>query len=275
MMTNQPIASRYRILRELGRGGMGVVYVVEHVHTGDHLALKLLLGHAAQDPQSIERFKREARASARIKSEHVVKVVDADVAPELEGAPFLVMELLNGTDLQKELEKRGRFSPDEALHYLAQAARALDKSHALGIVHRDLKPENLFLHTREDGSTLLKILDFGISKSIGANDIGSAGMTSTGSVMGTPLFMSPEQARGRVAEISPATDVWAMGLIALQLLTGTVYWRVNTVGELMAHIISEPLYAPSERWTWLPATVDSLVRTLVCPRPEAAIRERR
>ncbi len=254
------IASRYRVLRELGRGGMGVVYVVEHIHTGDHLALKVLLGRAAQDPKSIERFKREARASARIKSDHVVKVVDADVAPELNGVPFLVMELLNGLDLQKQLEKRGRFAPDVALHYLSQAARALDKSHAIGIVHRDLKPENLFLHQREDGSTILKILDFGISKIVGGdagNDIAGAGMTNTGSVMGTPLYMSPEQARGRIAEIGPGTDVWAMGLISIQLLSGEIYWRANTVAELMAHIISEPLYAPSQRWAWLPPAIDS------------------
>jgi serine/threonine-protein kinase len=239
---------------------MGVVYVVEHVHTGDQVALKLLFGRAAKDPQSIERFKREARASARIKSEHVVKVIDADVAPELEGAPFLVMELLNGSDLQHQLERRGRFTADEVLQYLAQAARALDKSHALGIVHRDLKPENLFLHTREDGTTLLKILDFGISKLVGgdpANDIAGAGMTSTGAVMGTPLYMSPEQARGRIAEISPATDVWAIGLIAVQMLTGEIYWRANTVGELMAQIISEPLYAPTTRWPVIPPALDA------------------
>lgn len=260
MQTPSIIASRYRVLRELGRGGMGVVYTVEHVHTGDQLALKLLLGAAAKDPQAIERFKREARASARIKSDHVVKVVDADVAPELDGAPFLVMELLNGVDLQKQLEARGRFPPEEACYYLQQAARALDRSHAIGIVHRDLKPENLFLHQREDGSTILKILDFGISKMLGGdagNDIAGAGMTKTGAVMGTPLYMSPEQARGRVSEIGPQTDVWAMGLIATQLLSGEVYWRANTVAELMAQIIYEPLYNPSERWPWIPPAVDA------------------
>ncbi len=256
----QTIASRYKVLRELGRGGMGVVYLVEHVHTGDHLALKLLLGDAAFDAGAVERFKREARASARIKSENVVKVVDADTAPELGGAPFLVMELLNGNDLQKQLEQRGRFSPADALKYLTEAARALDKSHAIGIVHRDLKPENLYLHTREDGTTLLKILDFGISKVVGGetgNDMTGAGMTNTGTVMGTPLYMSPEQARGRVAEIGPGTDVWAMGLISLQLLTGEVYWQANTVAELMSQILSEPLYPPTGRWPWLPSAMDA------------------
>ncbi len=253
------IASRYRILRELGRGGMGVVYLVEHIHTGDHLALKLLLGKAALDVSAVERFKREARASARIKSENVVKVVDADTAPELDGAPFLVMELLNGSDLQKHMD-RGRLPPADVLKYLTEAARALDKSHAMGIVHRDLKPENLFLHSREDGTVTLKILDFGISKIVGGdanNDMTGAGMTNTGSVMGTPLYMSPEQARGRVDDIGPATDVWAMGLIAVHLLVGEIYWQANTVGELMVQILSEPLYEPTKRWPWLPPAFDA------------------
>jgi serine/threonine protein kinase len=254
------IAGRYRVLRELGRGGMGIVYEVEHVHTGDRRALKVLLMKEGQDPGALERFKREARASARIKSDYVVAIVDADVAPELGGAPFLVMELLNGTDLYRELAARGRIPADEAIIYLRQAARALDKSHAIGIVHRDLKPENLFLHVREDGTTILKILDFGISKIVGgdpAGDLAGAGLTRTGAVMGTPLYMSPEQARGRVSEIGPATDVWALGLIAIQLLSGQVYWRVNTVGELMAHILAEPLYSPSERWPWLSTDIDA------------------
>ncbi|MDB4997164.1 MAG: Serine/threonine protein kinase PrkC, regulator of stationary phase, partial [Myxococcaceae bacterium] len=137
------IASRYRVLKELGRGAMGVVYLVEHAHTGDQLALKLLIGHAGCNPDAVARFKREARASARIKSENVVKVVDADVAPELGGAPFLVMELLNGSDLEKHLAQRGRLSFEEVVTYLGQAGRALDRSHAAGIVHRDLKPENI------------------------------------------------------------------------------------------------------------------------------------
>jgi serine/threonine-protein kinase len=253
------IASRYRVLRELGRGGMGVVYVVEHIHTGDHVALKLLLDDAAKDPQLVERFKREARASARIKSEHVVKVIDADVAPELDGAPFLVMELLNGVDLDKQLEQRGRFTFDETIDYLSQAARALDKSHQMGIIHRDLKPENLFLHNREDGSTILKILDFGISKMTSgeATDLGGAGLTKTGAVMGTPFYMSPEQANGHVSQMGPCTDVWAIGLIAVQLLTGEVYWRAETIPQLMAAIIAQPFYAPSSRWPWLPPAVDA------------------
>jgi predicted Ser/Thr protein kinase len=250
------IAGRYRPLRELGRGGMGVVYVVEHVHTGDQLALKLLHGRAASDANSIERFKREARASARIKSENVVKVLDADVAPELGGAPFLVMELLDGSDLQKQSEQRGPLPAGEIFAHLTQVARALDRSHSMGIIHRDLKPENLFLHHREDGSVVVKVLDFGISKFMDG-DLAGAGMTHTGAVMGTPLYMAPEQAHGRVTQIGPCTDVWAIGLIALHLITGEIYWTAGTLAELMVQIISDPPpYNPRLRWTWLPPGFD-------------------
>ena len=247
--TPQLIASRYRVLRELGRGGMGVVYVVEHVNTGDHLALKLLLAHANASPETVERFKREARAPAKIKSEHVVKVTDADVAPELDNAPFLVMELLDGQDLEKMAETYGMLPPDQVVDMLAQVARALDKAHAAGIVHRDLKPENLFLHKREDGSQLVKILDFGISKVMGGEGLGSTaqagGGTKTGAVFGTPLYMAPEQAKGLQAQIGAGTDIWAIGLIAYRLITGHVYWRANTVAELLVQIIAEPLAPPS------------------------------
>ena len=252
------IASRYRVVRELGRGGMGAVYLTEHVHTGDHVALKVLLGAGAVDPDTLERFKREARAPAKIKSDHVVKVLDADTAPELGGAPFLVMELLQGTDLQKIVRKQGRVGPDLVVDWLSQAGRALDKAHAIGIVHRDLKPENLFLHQREDGTTIVKVLDFGISKILAQAHASVGPMTQLGSVMGTPLFMSPEQARGAVHQIGPATDVWAIGLVALHLLTGEHYWgSPRTLAELMTAIIRCELYPPTQRWPFLPALFDA------------------
>src|SRR5262249_10650233 len=128
-MKIETVASRYRVVRELGRGGMGIVYVVEHIHTGELLALKVLHGAAATDPGVIGRFKREARAGAQIKSDNVVRVTDADVAPELDGAPFFVMELLDGLDLEKLVAKVGRLHPDLVVAVLSQIARALDKAH--------------------------------------------------------------------------------------------------------------------------------------------------
>jgi serine/threonine protein kinase len=244
------IGGRYRVLRELGRGGMGAVYLVEHAHTGEHLALKVLLSQVGANSDMVERFKREARAPAKIRSEHVVRVTDADVAPELGGAPFLVMEALDGVDLDKLVAQRGALPPQEVVWMLRQVASALDKAHALGIVHRDLKPENLFLHKRDDAGPIVKILDFGISKVMGVagNDIEGARLTKTGAMMGTPLYMAPEQARGVITDIGPATDIWAMGLITINLLTGSVYWSVQTVTELLLKIVVEPMPPPSVRF---------------------------
>jgi serine/threonine protein kinase len=252
------IGGRYRVLSTLGRGGFGVVYLVEHVNTGDRLALKVLYGAASRDPTSLERFKREARASAKVRSDNVVKIVDADAAPELDGAPYLVMELLDGQDLEHLVEARGALPASEVVQLLAQAARALDKAHALGIVHRDLKPENLFLHRREDGTQILKVLDFGIAKSLadGAGDLRTAGMTGTGAVLGTPLFMAPEQARGLVGSISAATDVWAIGLIAYRMLTGGIYWSAETLADLLVQIVAADMAPPSSRSERLPAAFD-------------------
>lgn len=266
------LASRYRVLRELGRGGMGAVYLAEHVTTGNHVAVKVLHGAAAGDPDSIERFRREARAPAKIGSESVVKVLDADVAMELGGVPFLAMELLTGEDLQKLVRTRGRLHPQEVVNMLTQVARALDKSHAMGIVHRDLKPENLFLHQREDGTTVVKLLDFGISKLVSASATSAGGMTRTGEVMGTPLYMSPEQAAGRVAMIGPAADVWSLGLIAVFLLTGETYFQGTTIPDVLQKVLGYAMYAPSRRWPFLPAAFDTWLMQSCARDPAARFR---
>jgi serine/threonine protein kinase len=157
------IARRYRVIGQLGEGGMGSVFLVEHLHTDERLALKVLHGAIVQGaPMALERFQREARVPSLFASENVCRVTDADVAPELGGVPFLVMEHLRGEDLDQLLSRRGRLAPAEAIPLLVQAARALDKAHAIGVIHRDLKPENLFLTERDDGTPLLKLLDFGI-----------------------------------------------------------------------------------------------------------------
>lgn len=236
---------------------MGAVYLVEHVHTGEHLALKVLLAQEALNVDAIERFKREARAPAKIKSEHVVRVTDADVAPELGGAPFMVMELLQGKDLEAVVRQR-RIPPEEVCWILNQLAVALDKAHAIGIVHRDLKPENLFLHTREDGSQIVKILDFGISKmrEKDGGDMQAAGLTQTGAVMGTPLYMSPEQARGQ-GTVGPQSDVWALGLVTLRLLTSAIYWHADTLADLLMKIMVDPLDLPSKRFPDLSINIDA------------------
>lgn len=243
---------------------MGSVYVVEHVHTGEQLALKVLLSQVGASQEHIERFKREARASAVIKSEHVVRVTDSDVAPELNGAPFLVMELLEGQDLETLTEAtQGPIAPTVVLDWLRQVARALDKAHGFGLVHRDLKPENLFLTQREDGSPLVKILDYGLVKMVE-----NAGATATGEILGTPRYMAPEQARGDVEQIGPGTDRWALGLIAYKLLTGDEYWNAKTVHHLLAQIVYEEVAPPSSRGSRLGAGFDRWFLT-ACHRDPA------
>lgn len=236
------IGGKYRPLGIIGEGAMGIVYSVEHILTGEQLALKVMTSHHGATRDAIERFKREARASAKIKSEHVVRIIDADVAPELDRAPYLVMDLLEGTDLEKATADQP-VPPPTVLEWLRQIARALDKAHRIGIVHRDLKPENLFLTYREDGRPLIKILDFGIAK-IAAE---STGTTQSGQILGTPLYMSPEQARGDPAHIGPSSDLYALGLIAYKLLIGTPYWDATSVAGIIGQVLYESMAPPSTR----------------------------
>ncbi len=236
---------------------MGVVYQAQHLNTGETLALKALLAHSGEQEDILERFKREMRAPALIKSEHVVRVTDADVSPELNGALFLVMELLSGSDLDRLLQRRGPFSPEEAVWLLGQAARALDKAHAAGIVHRDLKPENLFLHRREDQGLIVKLLDFGIAR-LSDRDMGGreAKVTKSGAILGTPMYLSPEQAMGEPEEVGPHSDVWAMGLIAFELLVGKTYFQGDGVTRLIGQICFQPLPPASARGSTLGPAFD-------------------
>lgn len=234
------IASRYIPLRIIGKGGMGVVYEVQHAWTAERLALKVLLTSVGAPPEVLERFKREARASALIRSDNVVRVTDADVSSELDGAPFLVMELLEGMDLERAAST---LKPDSStvVGWLRQVAPALDKAHRLGIVHRDLKPENLFLATVEDRPPIVKILDFGIAKMAQEG----TGATVSGQILGTLRYMAPEQARSG-PYVSPATDRCALGLIAYRLIVGESYYR-GSVMSILAELMHGPLHAPSTR----------------------------
>ncbi|HEY8073725.1 MAG TPA: protein kinase [Labilithrix sp.] len=240
------IVGRYRVEEQLGEGGMGSVYRVRHVHTDEQLALKLLHAQVLRDESAVERFRREARAPARIQSEHVARVTDADTVPDLDNAPFLVMELLRGRDLERVVSEDGPLAPNLVVEYLRQVARALDKAHGMGIVHRDLKPENLFLTTREDGTPCIKLLDFGIAR-IGDGEGPAHLRTQAGYIFGTPMYMSPEQTMGNVDDIAPPTDVWAIGLCAFKLLVGQEYWTAQTTAQLCVQILSEPMPTPTAR----------------------------
>jgi serine/threonine protein kinase len=221
---------------------MGAVYEVVHANTGEHLALKLMLARSLLAPELVERFKREARIQSSVKSEHVVRVVDADVAPELEGAPFLVMELLAGKDFERICQER-RPTPDEAVDWLAQVGRALDRAHKDGIVHRDLKPENLFLAERDGQPPIVKVLDFGVAKMTSGTTEGNS--TATGQILGTPRYMAPEQAAG-AKQITPAADRCALGLIAFRLLCGRHYFEGDNWVTLLRDVTRGANKAPSE-----------------------------
>src|SRR5262252_8511628 len=211
-------ADRYRIVRELASGGMGAVYEVIHTVTERRCALKVMLSHTVEREKLRRRFLQESRLAAQIGSEYIVDVLDAGVDDETK-APYLVMELLEGEDLGQRLLRQGGLPRDEAVAYLWHVALALDRTHQAGIVHRDLKASNLFLTRREDGTPLVKVLDFGVAKVLTMERSGEH-RTQT---VGTPIYMAPEQFRAE-GRISPATDIYALGMLAYTLLVGVHYW---------------------------------------------------
>lgn len=210
-------ANRYRVERRIAAGGMGSVFEVTDLNTDRRCALKVMLPELANAPRLRERFALEARIPGRAESDHIVQVMDAGLEATSNHL-YLVMELLRGEDLAQKLERQKRLAPAEALTCLRQLASALEKTHALGIIHRDLKPQNLFVGYREDGTLHLKILDFGISKVLQETSVGS----HRTDVMGSPQYMAPEQYAG-VAP-TPATDIFALAMIAYTLLVGDSYW---------------------------------------------------
>jgi serine/threonine-protein kinase len=229
----------YRVIRELGRGGMGAVYEVER--GGERFALKVMLDGSADRPDLVERFRREARVAAVVASEHVVRVVE--IGSE-RGAPFLVMELLDGTSVKDVLAKRGPLAPTRVCDVLVQAARALDRAHTLGIVHRDLKPDNLYLH-HAGRREIVKVLDFGVARLL---DEDATAITATGATIGSLHYMPPEQTDSHATTITAQADVWALGMIAVELLTGERYWGTIKPTRLVTTLLSGRLEPPRKRW---------------------------
>ncbi len=236
----------FRVIRPLGAGGMGAVYVAEQLSTGNQRALKLMDPQLLRDAELRERFTNEARVGARIDSDHVVQVVAAGVDAGSE-TPWLVMELLQGENLGQNVRRCGRLHPAKVAEVVSQLCHALAAAHRVGIVHRDLKPENVFLAAprREGVPFTVKVLDFGIAKVLqGA----TSHMTAS---LGTPLWMAPEQTSPGV-DVGPATDIWAVGLLVFWMLCGQSYWRAARVQppslpSLIREVVLDPIEPPSAR----------------------------
>jgi len=229
------LAGKYRVERVLGEGGMGIVVAATHLALEERVAIKFMRAGGAPGDDATQRFLREARAAVKLKSEHVARV--SDVGTLETGSPYIVMEYLEGSDLSELLTQRGKLSLGEAVEFLLQACDAIAEAHSRGIIHRDLKPANLFITRARDGAPLLKVLDFGISK---VNALGDRpeSLTQSTAILGSPMYMSPEQMKSS-RDVTPTTDIWSLGVILYEAVGGRVPFDEETMGALMAKVLTQ------------------------------------
>ncbi|WP_438004692.1 serine/threonine-protein kinase [Sorangium sp. So ce321] len=254
------VGSHLRLIRALGQGGMGSVWLAEHTALKTQVAVKFLRDMYVDHPLAVVRLRREAEAAARIQSPHVVRVFDLGFADQ--GVPYIVMEHLEGETLQDLVERRRRLSLDETVSIVRQIGAALARAHEAGIVHRDIKPENIFL-VEGEREPFVKVLDFGIAK----NTVEEAErLTVTGAIMGTPHFMSPEQMAGG-AKVGPHSDLWALGVVAYFCLTGQIPFGGATIAAVAVAIDRGPPPPPSRLVPGVPPAIDAWVLSLLEPDP--------
>lgn len=264
--SNSVLAERYELIREIGSGGMGVVWLARQVNLGIECAVKFIHSSHAHDAELRRRFVREARAAASLRSPNSVNILDVD---EWQGSLYIAMELLSGESLESRLNREGRISPELTVEIIEQVARGLNKAHAARLVHRDLKPDNIFLV--DDEPLLVKILDFGIAKQL---DSSSGLHTDSGALVGTPGYMSPEQADGGL-QVDFRSDLWSLAVVAFRCLTGELAFDGTGLGQILLRIIHAPIPAPSSRNPSLPRSLDdwwfSVVQRDRSKRPESAL----
>ena len=264
------IDGKYRVLRILGQGGMGAVYEAEHLVTGRRVALKVIVSELlAKEDGIIARFQREARASGAIDSQYVVQVLDSGVDTTTKN-PYLVMEYLAGEDLGQLIHRLDVLPPDLALRITAQACLGLQRAHDAGIIHRDIKSANTFLARRDHGERIVKLLDFGIAK-VRADQFAEGGdhkLTRTGSMIGSPLYMSPEQARGS-KNLDSRADLWSLGVALYESLAGsTPNHHCDTIGNLILALCAEDADPIQNRAPWVSSDVAAVVHKALARDPE-------
>ncbi|HVR19740.1 MAG TPA: serine/threonine protein kinase [Polyangiaceae bacterium] len=258
------VAGKYRLTRLLGRGGMGSVWEGIHATLGTRVAVKFIDAEHAESPEARRRFENEARAAATLRSKHVVEVYDHGLMDD--GRPFIVMEFLEGEPLDRRVERAGRLPARDTAHLVSMICRALSKAHAAGIVHRDLKPDNVFLvWDDEDASDVAKVVDFGIAKFTDSK--GPISATRTGSVLGTPYYMSPEQARG-LRTVDHRSDLWSVGVIAYRCITGHLPFEGEAVGDVLVKLCTAALPVPSEVVPNVPPGFDAWFARALAREPE-------
>jgi serine/threonine protein kinase len=256
------IASKYRLLYELGRGGMGAVWLAEHLALRVHVAVKLIDPGLAVSQDAVRRFEREARTAASLRSPHVVQVLDFGVDAR---TPYLVMEYLIGQSLGGRLAERGTLRPREVWEVVSQVGRAMTRAHASGYIHRDLKPDNVFL-VEDDDEVFVKVLDFGLAKALeGSESPSHRSLTRSGAVLGTPRHMSPEQAVGGI--VDHRTDLWSLGVMTFQALTGKFPFDGKAIPALLRAICFDPIVVPS-RVARVPRGFDAWFARAVCRDPD-------
>src|SRR5579863_6158765 len=246
------LAGKFRLDALVGEGGMGSVWSATHLGLGQAVAIKFISRDFVKSEEALRRFDSEAKAAAQLRSRHVVQVFDNGTLED--GTPYIAMELLRGENVHARVHRAGPVPLPEAFEILGQCCKALGRAHAAGIIHRDIKPDNIFLAQTDEEGTLVKVLDFGIAKfQAGPNDHAS---TRTGAVLGTPLYMSPEQARG-LKTIDHRTDLYSLGLVAYTMLTGNLAFSSESFGDLLLQICTAPLPSLCANAPWLPAAMEA------------------
>jgi serine/threonine protein kinase len=258
--TGDVIAGKYALGNVIGEGGMGVVYEATHTRLHQRLAIKVLRPDVPDFKVVLERFEREARATAQLRTIHAARVIDVDTLPD--GLPYMVMEFLEGADLDAELRKTGPMAVEEAIDIVLQVAEAMAEAHALGIVHRDLKPSNMFV-CRVGGRRVVKVLDFGISKIQGD---GESRITGSKAYFGTPCYAAPEQLLSAAAA-DARSDVWSLGVVLFELLTGRTPF-VGSATEVIARTMAEPIPWPLELRPDLPEALARVIMRALRREPD-------